>query len=152
MVIAAKTMMKANTGLLLSLLVVLSAAPLAAQADRDWHGDILRFDAHDMHRWRGGHWMHGNHGDRLGWWWVVGGLWYFYPGPIYPYPDPYRPPVMEESPPVVVAPQPAEPPAAQPQAPQYWYYCEPAKAYYPYAQTCPTPWKAVPATPTGVVR
>ncbi|MDR3371330.1 hypothetical protein [Rhodoferax sp.] len=151
-------MKKTKVGLLF-LMALLGGAPLAAQANRDWHGDILRFDAHDMRRWRSGRWMHGSHGNRQGWWWVVGGLWYFYPGPIYPYPDPYRPPVLEEpAAPVMVAPQtemPAEaaaPAVVKPQAPQYWYYCEPAKAYYPYAQTCPMPWKAVPATPTGVAR
>ncbi len=25
-----------------------------------------------------------------------------------------------------------------------WYYCDPLHAYYPYVQTCPAPWRAVP--------
>jgi hypothetical protein len=25
----------------------------------------------------------------------------------------------------------------------YWYYCDPARAYYPYVRTCPTPWRAI---------
>jgi DHA2 family multidrug resistance protein len=24
-----------------------------------------------LHRWRAGHWFHGEHLGRLGWWWVV---------------------------------------------------------------------------------
>ena len=28
-------------------------------------------------------------------------------------------------------------------AEQYWYYCDPAHAYYPYVSTCPVPWRAV---------
>jgi hypothetical protein len=107
-----------------------------------WHGDIRVFHERDFDRWRGGFWHHGFHDGRLGWWWVVTGLWFFYPAPIYPYPDPYTPPV-------VVVPQTTPPVAAAPPPPQYWYYCEPAKEYYPYVASCPVPWKAVPATPSG---
>jgi hypothetical protein len=32
----------------------------------------------------------------------------------------------------------------------YWYWCEPARAYYPYVATCPVPWRAV--NPAAVVR
>ena len=28
-------------------------------------------------------------------------------------------------------------------AQQYWYYCDPAHAYYPYVSTCPVPWRPV---------
>jgi hypothetical protein len=28
----------------------------------------------------------------------------------------------------------------------YWYYCEPARQYYPYIHTCPVPWREVAAT------
>lgn len=32
----------------------------------------------------------------------------------------------------------------------YWYWCEPARAYYPYVATCPVPWRAVnPAADTA---
>jgi hypothetical protein len=72
-------------------------------------------------------------------------MWYFYPSPVYPYPDPYTPPV------VVINQQ---PPAAAPQAsPQtqptvpLWYYCDSAKAYYPYVPSCPEAWRPVPAQP-----
>lgn len=99
-----------------------------------WHGDIARFHEHDWGVWRGGRWIHSRHDGRLGWWWVVGSAWYFYPTPVYPYPNPWEPP-----PPPVVAPPPA----------QYWYYCEPASAYYPYVATCTSPWKQVPATPAA---
>jgi hypothetical protein len=96
------------------------------------HGDIRRFKEADLHRWRGGHWVHARHGGRFGWWWVVGGGWYFYPSPIYPYPNPYVPPV-------VVTPAPPPPQAA----PQYWYYCNSARGYYPYVTSCPEGWMQV---------
>jgi hypothetical protein len=34
-----------------------------------------------------------------------------------------------------------------PQTVQYWYWCAGANAYFPYVQTCPNGWQAVPATP-----
>jgi hypothetical protein len=132
--------------------LVAATLPLTAYADRGdfrgrggerWHGDIRTFHQRDFDRWRGGGWRHGYHDGRLGWWWVVAGLWFFYPAPVYPYPDPYTPPV-------VVVPQTAPPATSSgPPPTQYWYYCEPAKAYYPYVSSCPAPWKTVPATPSG---
>ncbi len=54
-------------------------------------------------------------------------------------------------PPVVVAPEPvvvAPPRVIVPQpATVWWYYCRPAGAYYPYVQSCPSGWEAVPAQP-----
>jgi hypothetical protein len=97
-----------------------------------WHGDIHRFRDHDFGVWRGGHWNHGPHLGRFGWWWIVGGAWYYYPAPVYPYPDPYRPPVA------VVPPAPA--------APAYWYYCRNPAGYYPYVPDCPSGWLPQPAT------
>jgi hypothetical protein len=51
----------------------------------------------------------------------------------------------------------AEPPAEAASAPQAqaaapgaagnWYYCESAKAYYPYVAQCAEGWRTVPATP-----
>jgi hypothetical protein len=120
-----------------------SSAAYAQRRDappRQWHGDITRFHEHDWNVWRGGHWAHGRHDGRMGWWWVAGGLWYFYPAPIYPYPNPWEPPpVVLVNPPVDSAPPP--PPT------QYWYYCEASGAYYPYVASCPGGWKQVPATP-----
>ena len=70
----------------------------------------------------------------------LGPYWspYWYP-PYYPY-DPY------ETVPVVAEPQTYIQPSP---APSYWYYCEEAKAYYPYVQQCPGGWLTVvpPAAP-----
>ena len=126
----------------LALLLPLLAAPAWAERpdhqDRhehhergEWHGEIGRFQEHDLERWGGGRWYHGHHGNRLGWWWIVGGAWYFYPNRIEPYPDPYQPPV------VVVPPLPAPP--------QYWYYCSNPPGYYPYVASCRRAWQRVPA-------
>jgi hypothetical protein len=106
-----------------------------------WHGGIEHFRERDFHVWREGRWEHRYHDGRYGWWWFAGGLWYWYPTPVYPYPDPYVPPV-------VVAP-PAAPPAVAAAAPppQYWYYCDSGRGYYPYVPSCPSGWRAVPATP-----
>jgi hypothetical protein len=102
------------------------------------HGDIRQFHEFDLDRWRGGHWIHGDHLGRLGWWWIVDGTWYFYPGPVYPYPDPYVPPT-------VAAQAPSQ------SSSQYWYYCASVKTYYPYVTACPEGWMPVvpQATPPG---
>ncbi len=44
---------------------------------------------------------------------------------------------------------PAPPAPSQPVQPSAgsWYYCDSAKAYYPYVAECPGGWRAVPATP-----
>jgi len=117
-----------------ALLAATCLAGTAQAQDRHdhWHGDIHHFRDHDFDFWRGGHWFHGPHGGRAGWWWVVGGSWYFYPAPIYPYPDPYVPPAV-----LVPAPPPGAPPA------QYWYYCANPAGYYPYVAQCATPWQPV---------
>jgi len=77
--------------------------------------------------------------------------------PAYPYypvaPVPYYYPA-----PVVVAPADPGPPTyveqgqagpdAGPQAqPGTWFYCDAAKAYYPYVKQCAGGWRAVPASP-----
>lgn len=130
----------------------LISPPAHAQERWRWGGDIHRFHEADWDHWRGGHWFHGPHGGRPGWWWVVGGLWYFYPAPIYPYPDPYVPPqLVGGAPPAVVAVAPppaapgAPPAAAAPPAPSLYYYCDNPPGYYPYVTQCPTPWRTVPA-------
>jgi hypothetical protein len=87
-------------------------------------------------RWHAGYWHHGWYGPRYGWWWVVGPSWYYYPEPVYPYP------------PVVIEREVQTLPSAPGPAPQAtWYYCDAAKAYYPYVSSCPGGWRAVPATP-----
>jgi hypothetical protein len=95
---------------------------------------IGRFHEGDLDRWRGGHWFHGEHLGRLGWWWVVGGAWYFYPAPVYPSPDPYVPPA-------VVTQVPPSPPTPSP--PPYWYFCPSVKGYYPSVAECPEGWSRV---------
>jgi hypothetical protein len=108
--------------------------PRGPEIHHEWHGDIRRFHEEDLPRWRAGHWFHGDHLGQAGWWWVVDGGWYFYPAPIYPYPDPYVPPSI-----VVQGPPPPPPSPSS----EYWYYCASARAYYPYAPTCPEGWMQV---------
>lgn len=87
--------------------------------------------------------------------WIGGPVYYPYPYPAAPAPYYYYPP-----PPVVVAPaapaapvqyveqgQPAADPGAPIQQPGMWYYCEPARAYYPYVKQCASAWRTVPAAP-----
>jgi len=132
-------------------LALAAVSPGTALADRHWHrGDIHRFEHRDLGRWQGGHWRHGHHLGRHGWWWVVGGAWYFYSDPVYPYPDPYTPPVVVVSPPVAAVPPapPVQPVVTPAPVQQYWYYCDASKTYYPYVAKCPAGWRQVPATPT----
>lgn len=105
------------------------AAVPPARTRAPWHGDIGRFQEHDVRVWRSGHWHHGPHDGRHGWWWVVGGAWYFYPAPSYPYPDPFVPGFAD----------------APPDDTGYWYYCPYWDQYYPYVATCPGGWQPVPA-------
>jgi hypothetical protein len=75
---------------------------------------------------------------------------YWYPYPYWYYPPPayygYAPPVVVQQPTVYVEQNPAPPASAAPAAPQqYWYYCEPAGAYYPSVPSCAEPWVKVPA-------
>lgn len=77
-----------------------------------------------------GHWVHGWHGGRFGWWWAGPRVWYWYPGPVYagyPPPDYFVP--------------------AGPAPELTWYYCDSAKGYYPYVRACREGWRAVPAVP-----
>lgn len=107
-----------------------------------WHADFRHFDRHDDRLWRRGGWRQSWHDGRFGWWWVTGGGWFYYPQPVYPYPAPYNYVPLQT---VVVQPPAPEPLAPQPQ--QYWYYCDSARGYYPYVASCPSGWRAVPATP-----
>jgi hypothetical protein len=148
--------MKSKIALTAVLAALAAGLPVAAMAENHWHGehgdrgDIGRFHEHDIHHWATGHWYHGDHDGRLGWWWVVGGavetaLWYSYAAPVYPYPDPYVPPQMIEAP---MPPAPA-PQAVQPTPPALWYFCRSSGKYYPYASACPEGWQTVPAAPGG---
>jgi hypothetical protein len=78
----------------------------------------------------GGHWSHGWHNGRYGWWLAgpgLAGTYYDYPGwgsyPDYGYYD-----------------------YSQPYASQTWYYCSDPAGYYPYVSQCNTGWQAVPAS------
>jgi hypothetical protein len=119
--------------------------------------DVRRFAERDLVRWRGGRWANTCYAGRCGWWWLAGGFWYFYTAPVYPYPlfvsDAFYPdpgPVI--APPAVMAPPPpapVAPPVAPPPTAQVWYYCDNPAGYYPYVQSCPTQFRAVPATPAA---
>jgi hypothetical protein len=65
----------------------------------------------------------------------------YYPYPAYPVyvPQVYVPPAP---PPVYIEQQVA--PAMEP---GYWYYCNEARAYYPYVKQCPGPWQRVAPQP-----
>ena len=52
--------------------------------------------------------------------------------------------------PVYVQPAPVYVPGVAPASSQYWYFCAAANAYYPYVQSCPSGWQAVPTTPPAV--
>lgn len=96
-----------TTGLMLSA---------SHQAHAQWHDDrgapMMHHDVphhfrgvDDAH-WHAGRWIHGVHGGRPGWWWVVNGQWFVYPQPVYPYPvNPYAPQIVQ-APPVVITPPP----------------------------------------------
>ncbi len=113
--------------LLILFLAILSASPAYADSGRGGGG------------WGGEH--------RGGWGW--GGAWivpaliggaiaYDLTRPYYVQPAPvYAPNYV----PVYAAPVMASP------APQSWYFCAAANAYYPYVTSCPSGWQAVPATP-----
>lgn len=90
------------------------------------------------------HGFHGHHGFHPGFRtrvFIGPGLWIGPGWGPYWYP-PYYPPAYTA--PVVV-----EPPTYIEQSPatSYWYYCESARAYYPYVQQCPGGWLTVVPPP-----
>ena len=102
--------------------------------------------------WRGGpgYGWHGGYGWYGGGpvWWGAGvglglGLGWAYVDSPYAY-YPYAPAYV----PYAVAPAPVTAaPTQSSAAAGTWYFCEPAKAYYPYVRECAQPWQAVPAVP-----
>jgi hypothetical protein len=99
-------------------------------------------------------------------WWGPGFLarpfWYgypYYPGfyypPAYGYPPVYGYPPAAYAPPALVQPSPPAYVQQQvpvgPPPPYYWYYCQDARAYYPYVKQCPRGWMKVqaPSGPAG---
>jgi hypothetical protein len=118
----------------LALAAIAASAP--AMADRFHHG---------------GYGWHGYYGDP--WWWAVPPMVYLGTVPQVVYPD--TPPVVVQQAPqpstIVVQPPVSGPGAQGTAAPApTWYYCTSAKSYYPYVNSCPEGWKAVPATPPDV--
>jgi len=79
------------------------------------------------------------------------GIWFGAPlyYPVAPVPYYYYPP-----PPVVAVPtapttyvEQGQAEAAPAQSGGSWYFCEGARAYYPYVKECPGGWREVPAQP-----
>ena len=61
-----------------------------------------------------------------------------------------QPPVAAAATAAPAAPAPAAPaPTAAPASGGTWYYCDSAKAYYPYVAQCKEGWRPVPARPPG---
>jgi hypothetical protein len=148
----------------IGLIVVLLAGPILpaeAAGGGGFHGGGARMGGAGFHgggaRWGGGGWHGGARGWNGGWhggtrvfigggfgWWGWPGWW----GPgwwgTYPY---YADPsvVVQQAPTQYIQQDPAPP-----SAPQYWYYCQNAGAYYPYVKDCPGDWITVvpqPASP-----
>jgi len=93
--------------------------------------------------------------------WIAGAP-YYYANDVYYMGSPggytvAQPPMVAGAAPVEAPPPaaPASPPAPAPQSaaapggtpPGMWYYCESAKAYYPYVTECSENWRPVPAAP-----
>ena len=97
-------------------------------------GHVNRLTVVERDRWRGGHWWHGAHHGRVGWWWSVGGLWYWYPEAVYPYPTYISTTASYDY-------------APQGYSEDSWYYCQSAQAYYPYVRSCDSEWQRVPISP-----
>jgi hypothetical protein len=83
----------------------------------------------------GGHWDHGWHNGRYGWWGADGLGWNYYPYSSWGYPDYYG-----------TYPDYGTYDYTQPNASQTWYYCSDPSGYYPYVTQCSTGWQAVPAS------
>jgi len=93
---------------------------------------------HQHHRFH--HHRQFHHGPHFGARFFVGPGWWW--GSAYPV---YRVPVVIQQSPLVYIQQEATP------EPYYWYYCQSAQAYYPYAQQCPGGWlKVVPPATESV--
>ncbi|MDR2195354.1 MAG: hypothetical protein LBE50_01960 [Gallionellaceae bacterium] len=113
--------------LIVALLITALVAPAVAEARRGGGG-------------HGGHGYSHSHYYRGGWGWS--NSWFFptlFTGAML-----YN---MNQPSTVYVTPPTPAMTYVAPQTTQYWYWCAGANAYYPYAQTCPGGWQAVPATP-----
>ena len=72
--------------------------------------------------------------------------WYYPPAYSYP-PYPYYPPAAVSSPSVYIEQSGRYQSAPVPQTPQYRYYCNASRAYYPYVNACPGGWQRVAPRP-----
>src|SRR5215471_5816046 len=158
---------KVMRGTLKAAIAVLSIAgaaiALASSADAAWYGPGPGWGGPRAYgpawrgprgyvgpAWTGGHWNHGWHGARYGWWWTVGNAWYYYPQPVYPYPG-YLPGDeyydgsynLKNYPQQYIQPT----PSAQPRS-SFWYYCDSPRGYYPYVRDCDN-WREVLADPNS---
>lgn len=78
--------------------------------------------------------------------WALNNPYYDYPYPGYVYPYSSSTVIVEPPPTLAVPPGTADVPQ-NPPATANWYYCESAKAYYPYVRQCAEGWRVVPAVP-----
>ena len=98
----------------------------------------------------GGGWGYGHGGSygRSSFGIYFGAPFYSYPYYGYPYQYPYYYPpavvTVPVTPPVYIQ---QSPPAAQQNAPGYWYYCNNPEGYYPYIKECPNGWQQVEPLP-----
>src|ERR1039457_278651 len=93
---------------------------------------------------------HGRGGGRGGGGWGWGGGWIFPAliGGALVY-DLTQPQTVVQPQTIYIQPAPVYAPGVAPSSVQYWYFWAAANAYYPYVNSCPSGWQAVPATPPG---
>jgi len=109
--------------------------------------NVAHFSAQDRATWTGGHWSHGRHHGRDGWWWNAGDGWFFYDQPIYPYPRYASDYYYEDDYGPDYGAAPNDEYAPVPNGGYSWYYCNNPAGYYPYVQQCRGPWRPVQPTP-----
>jgi hypothetical protein len=109
--------------------------------------NVAHFSAQDRTTWTGGHWSHGRHHGRDGWWWNAGGAWFFYDQPVYPYPGYASDYYYEDDYGPDYGAAPGDEYAPGPDSGYSWYYCNNPAGYYPYVQQCRGPWRPVQPTP-----
>ena len=126
-------------------LVLLATSVAEANGRHHGGGGYYRGGHHHGGHYRGGYYR-GGYGWGGGWGGValyprvvIGGpYWWGNPYPYYGYPYYSRPLVIERSEPQIYVQQPQS-------EPQYWYYCEKPKGYYPSVKKCRNEWlKVVP--------
>ncbi|HVC37477.1 MAG TPA: hypothetical protein VNF46_03645 [Gammaproteobacteria bacterium] len=121
----------------LVLIALLGSMPVFSNAWADRHDGRGGSDGghSDDRGGRDGHWDFGWHDGHLGWLWMLGSALLIY-NVTRPAPVPQPPAVIIQTPPSAPAP-----------AAAYWYFCPSSAMYYPYVQTCPDGWQAVPPAP-----